>query len=82
MEKKQKGSNLITYGTTQKEDNFIIEKEVKCPILVSRLRLTEPNHCTSESLWQALDPKDQVVKVGLEWMWVTHSRIQNGIYRK
>ena len=36
VEKIQKGSNLITDGTTQKDDNFIKEKEVECPILVSR----------------------------------------------
>ena len=64
VEKEQKGSNLITDGTTQKDDNCIKEKEVECPISVSRLGLTEPSQCTSESLWQALNPKDQVVKVG------------------
>ena len=64
MEKKQKGCNLIAYGTTQKNDYFIKEKEVECLISVSRLGLTKPNQNTGESLWQAFDPKDQVVKVG------------------
>ena len=36
------------------------------PISVSRLGLTEPSQNTGESLWQALDPEDQVVKVGPE----------------
>ena len=31
VEKIQKRSNLITDGTTQKNDYFIKEKEVKCP---------------------------------------------------
>ena len=66
MEKEQKGSNLIIDGTTQKDDNFIEEKEVECPILVSGLGFTEPNPSSSESLWQAFDPEDQVVKVGPE----------------
>ena len=66
MEKIQKGSNLITNGTTLKDDHFIKEKEVECPILVSRLGLTEPSQNTGESLRQALDPRDQVVKVGPE----------------
>ena len=64
MEKIQKGSNLITDGTTQKNDYFIKEKEVKCPILVSRSVLTEPSQTTGESLRQALNPKEQVEKVG------------------
>ena len=66
VEKVQKGSNLITNGTTPMNDYLIKEKEVECPILVSRLGLTEPSQSTSESLRQALDPKDQVVKVGPE----------------
>ena len=66
VEKRQKGSNLITDGTTQKDDNLIKEKEVECPISVSRLGLTEPNQNTVESLQQGLDPKDQVVKMGPE----------------
>ena len=66
MEKIQKGSNLITDGTTQKDDHLIKEKEVECPISVSQLGLTEPSQKTGESLRQALDPKDQVVKVGPE----------------
>ena len=57
---------MIIDGTTQKDDNFIKEKEVECPILVSQLGLTEPSQNTGESLRQALDPKDQLVKVGLE----------------
>ena len=65
-EKEQKESNLITNKTTQKDDNFIKEKQVECPISVSRLGLTEPRQNTDESLWQALDPEDQVVKVGPE----------------
>ena len=64
MEKIQKGSNLITDRTTQKDDNFIKEKEVECPILVSQLGLTEPSQNTGESLRQALDSEEQVVKVG------------------
>ena len=66
MEKIQKGSNLITDGTTQKNDYFIKEKEVKCPISVSRSVITEPSQTTGESytLWQALNPKEQVEKVG------------------
>ena len=66
VEKEQKGSNLITDGTTQNDDNFIKEKEVECPISVFQLGLTEPNQSTGESLQQALDPKDQAVKVGPE----------------
>ena len=66
MEKLQKGSNLITDGTTQKDDDFTKEKGVECPISVSQLGLTEPNQNIGESLWQALDPEDQVVKVGPE----------------
>ena len=66
MEKIQKGSNLIIDGTTPKDDHLIKEKEVECPISVSWLGLTEPNQSTGESLRQALDPKDQVVKVGPE----------------
>ena len=66
MEKLQKGSNLITDGTTQKDDNFSKGKEVECPILVSWLGLIEPSQNIGESLWQALDPENQVVKVGLE----------------
>ena len=66
VEKVQKGSNLITDGTTPKDDHLIKEKEVECPTSVSQLGLTEPSEHTSESLWHALDPKDQVVKVGLE----------------
>ena len=31
VEKIQKGSNLITDGTTQKDDHLIKEKEVECP---------------------------------------------------
>ena len=58
MEKEQKGSNFIIDEITQKDDNFIKEKEVECPILVSRLGLIEPNQNTSESLWQALNPED------------------------
>ena len=57
---------MITDGTTPKNDYLIKEKEVKCPISVSWLGLTEPSQNTSESLRQALDPKDQVVKVGPE----------------
>ena len=64
--KVQKGSNLITDGTTPKDDHFIKEKEVECPISVSQLGLTEPSQNTGESLRQALDPEDQVVKVGPE----------------
>ena len=64
MEKEQKRSNLITNGITHKDDNFIKEKEVECPISVSCLGLTGPSQCTGEYLWQALNPKDQVVKVG------------------
>ena len=64
VEKIQKGSNLITDGTTQKNDYFIKEKEVKCPILVSRSVITEPSQTTGESLRQALNPKEQVGKVG------------------
>ena len=66
MGKIQKGSNLITDGTTPKNDYLINKKEVECPISVSRLGLTEPSQNTGGSLWQALDPKDQVVKVGSE----------------
>ena len=66
MEKVQKGSNLITDGTTPKNDDLIKEKEVECPILVSRLGLTEPSQRTGESLRQALNPENQVVKVGPE----------------
>ena len=33
---------------------------------MSRLGLTKSSQNTGESLWQALDPEDQVVKVGLE----------------
>ena len=66
MEKIQKGSNLITDGTTQKDDNFIKEKEVECPISVSRLGLTEPSQNTGESLWQALNPEGAGGKVGPE----------------
>ena len=73
--KVQKGSNLITDGTMLKDDHVIKEKEVKCPISVSRLGLTEPSQNTGESLRQALDPENQVVKVGQKWMWVTHSRV-------
>ena len=57
---------MITDGTTPKDDHLIKEKEVECPILVSRLGLTEPNQNTGESLRQALDLEDQVVKVGPE----------------
>ena len=57
---------MIIDGTTPKNDHLIKEKEVECPISVSRLGLTEPNQNTGESLWQALDPKDQLVKVGPE----------------
>ena len=57
---------MITDGTTLKNDHLIKEKEVECPILVSWLGLTEPIQNIGESLRQALDPKDQVVKVGLE----------------
>ena len=63
MKKIQKGSNLITDGTTQKDDYFIKEKEVKCPISVSRLGITEPSQTTGESMRQALNPKEQVGKV-------------------
>ena len=63
VEKIQKGSNLITDGTTQKNDYFIKEKEVKCPISVSRSGITEPSQITGESLRQALNPKEQVGKV-------------------
>ena len=66
MEKEQKGSNLITNGTTPMNDYLIKEKEVECPILVSRLGLTEPSQRTGESLWKALNPENQVVKVGPE----------------
>ena len=66
MEKIQKGSNLIIDGTTPKDGHFIKEKEVECPISVSQLGLTEPSQNTIESLWQALDLEDQVVKVGPE----------------
>ena len=66
MEKVRKGSNLITDGTMLKDDHFIKEKEVECPISVSWLGVTEPSQNTGESLRQALDPKDQVVKVGPE----------------
>ena len=62
--KNRRDSNLITNGTTNKDDNFIKEKGVQCPISVSQSRLTEPNHSTGESLRQALNPGDQVVKVG------------------
>ena len=55
---------MIIDRTTQKDDNFIKEKEVECPISVSRLGLTEPRQHIGESLWQPLEPKDQVVKVG------------------
>ena len=57
---------MITDGTTPKDDHLIKEKEVECPIFVSRLGLTKPSQSTGESLWQALGPKDQVVKVGPE----------------
>ena len=46
-EKIQRGSNLIIDRTTQKDDNFIKEKEAEGPISVSRLGLTEPNPSTS-----------------------------------
>ena len=58
VEKVQKGSNLITDGTTPKNDYFIKEKEVECPISVSRLGLTEPSQRTGESLRQALNPEN------------------------
>ena len=64
VEKVQKGSNLITDGTTPKNDYLIKEKEVECPISVSQLGLTEPSQRAGESLWQALNPENQVVKVG------------------
>ena len=47
-------------------NKMIKEKEVECPILVSRLGLTEPSQLTGESLRQALNPETQVVKVGPE----------------
>ena len=47
----------------QKDDHFIKEKEVKCPISVSPLGLTEPSQTTGESLLQVLNPEDQVVEV-------------------
>ena len=62
----RKGSNLITDRTTLENDYLIKEKEVECPISVSRLGLTKPSQNTGESLRQALDPKAQVVKVGPE----------------
>ena len=55
-EKIQKESNLIIDGTTQKDDDFIKEKEVECPISVSRLGLTKTSQNIGESLRQALDP--------------------------
>ena len=61
-----KRSNLIIDGTTQKDDNLIKEKKVERPISVSQLGLTEPSQNTGESLWQALNLEDQVVKVGPE----------------
>ena len=66
MEKVQKGSNLITDGTMPTNDYLIKEKEVERPILVSWLGLTEPSQNTGESLRQALNPANQVVKVGPE----------------
>ena len=45
--------------------NFIKGKDAKCPILVSRLGVTEPNLGIGGSLWQASNPADQVVEVGL-----------------
>ena len=75
VEKKQKGSNFITDGTTNEGDNFVKEKDVECPILVSRLGITEPSSTTSESLRQALSPIDQMVKVGPGVGVVTHSRV-------
>ena len=57
---------MIIDGTTLKDDYLIKEKEVECPISVSRLGLTEPSQNTGESLRQALDPEDQVMKVGLK----------------
>ena len=56
------GEDRKGYGT-QKNDDFIKEKEVKCPISVSLLGLTEPSQNIGESLWQVLNPEDQVVKV-------------------
>ena len=50
VEKIQKGSNFITDGTTQKDNHLFKEKEIECPILVSRLGLTESSQNTSESL--------------------------------
>ena len=64
MEKEQKGPNLIIDGTTNEDDNFIKDKDVECPILVSWLGIIEPSPNIGESLWQALNPLDQVVKVG------------------
>ena len=66
MENKEKGSNLITDGTTDENDDFIKEKDAECPISVSRLGITEPSPSTGESLWQALNLDHQVVKVGPE----------------
>ena len=66
MENKEKGSNLITDGTTDENDDFIKEKDAECPISVSRLGITEPSPSTGESLRQALNPDHQVVKVGPE----------------
>ena len=63
VEKIQKGSNLITNGTTPKGDYLIKEKEVECPISVSRSGITKPSQTTGESLRQALNPKEQVGKV-------------------
>ena len=63
VEKIQKGSNLITDGATQKDEYFIKEKEIKCPISVSQSVIIEPSQMTGESLRQALNPKEQVGKV-------------------
>ena len=64
MESKKKGCNLITDETTDENDNLIKEKDATCPIIVSQLGITEPSPSTSESLWQALNPEHQVIKVG------------------
>ena len=65
-EKEEKGSNFISDGTTDKDDNLIKDKDVECPNSVSRLGKTEPSSSTGESLRQALNPNPEVVKVGPE----------------
>ena len=64
VEKGQRRSNFITNKTTYVNNNFIKEKDVKGPILVSQLGIIEPNPSVGGSLQQASKPVDQVVELG------------------